>query len=60
MININNTTGQPVSQSTGPNGEVNIDIGRLVDAALAERSRGGRGLAARVMQARATKSDLRG
>ena len=60
VININNSTGQPVSQSTGPNGEVNIDIGKMVDGALAEQSRGGRGLAARVMRARATRADLRG
>lgn len=61
VVNINNHTGQQVSQSTGPNGEVNIDIGAAVDAALAQRMGGsGRGMTARLMRAQASRAHLRG
>jgi len=59
-VQINNYTGEPVQARSDGNGGMQIDVGRMVDGALAERIAGGRGLTSRAITARATRADLRG
>lgn len=57
---VNNYNGAPVETRQTANGGVEIDVGRMVDGALAERVASGRGLTSRAITARATRANLRG
>lgn len=58
---INNNTGQPVSQTTAPNGDTQIDIGKMIDGAMAEQMGGSaRGATSKILQARMNRANLRG
>jgi len=58
---INNYEGAPVASRTNANGDTQIDIGRMVDSALAQRMGGaGRGASARMIRAQMTRANYRG
>jgi len=57
---INNYEGAPVASRTNANGDTQIDIGRMVDSALAERIASGRGMTSKAITARASRANLKG
>lgn len=62
QVIINNSTGQPATQRQDSNGNTHIDIGAMVDNALAERlgSSGGRGATSKLLMARISRANMRG
>lgn len=61
IVNITNNAPAQVSATTGPNGEINVSIEKMVDGALASQMGGsGRGASAKLLQARMNRANLRG
>jgi len=60
-VNITNNAPAQVSAITGPNGELNISVEKMVDGALASQMGGsGRGASAKLLQAPMSRANLRG
>jgi len=60
-VNITNNAPSQVSATTGPNGELNISVEKMVDDALASQMSGsGRGASAKLLQASMSRANLRG